>query len=278
MKIQDVYRNFQEAETYLFCPICHENLEVRQPGSLLCATGHCFDLSTKNYVNFATGSRQNKYGKQLFENRRRLFRDGFYQPVLQELDAQLTALGGSLRILDAGCGEGYYAASLSSQERLCFALDLVKDAVALAASGNRQVKWMVADLARIPLQDHSMDVILNILTPANYQEFLRVLRPDGLLLKVVPGTNYLREIRECLSGRLQSEAYSNERVLSHLKDSMHINQRKQICYQLPVTPSQRDSFLQMTPMLFNVPLSELSRSDFSKITIDLDLIIASVQK
>lgn len=274
MKIQDVYRNFQAAETCLSCPVCHGDLEARQPGSLLCTNGHCFDLSTKNYVNFVAGNRRNKYGKQLFENRRRLFHDGFYKPVLQELDAQLTAFGGSLRILDAGCGEGYYAAGLSSQDRLCFALDLVKDAVALAASGNRQVKWMVADLARIPLQDHSLDVILNILTPANYQEFLRVLRPGGLLFKVVPGTNYLREIRECLSGCLQSGAYSNERVLSHLEDSMHISQRKKIRYQLPVTPSQRDSFLQMTPMLFNVPLSELSQLYFSEITIDLDLIIA----
>ena len=39
---------------------------------------------------------------------------------------------------------------------------------------------------------------LNILTPSNYQEFMRVLAPEGSLVKVIPGNDYLAELRQQL--------------------------------------------------------------------------------
>jgi len=40
-----------------------------------------------------------------------------------------------------------------------------------------------------------VDARTDVLTPANYDEFRRVLSPDGMLVKVYPGQDYLREIR-----------------------------------------------------------------------------------
>lgn len=53
--------------------------------------------------------------------------------------------------------------------------------------------WFVADLKRLPVQNAAADVVLNVFSPADYGEFRRVLTPDGELLKVVPGPDYLLE-------------------------------------------------------------------------------------
>lgn len=58
--------------------------------------------------------------------------------------------------------------------------------------------WFVADLANLPIADQSVAVIMNILSPANYQEFKRVLVDDGLIIKVVPRSDYLAELREAI--------------------------------------------------------------------------------
>ncbi len=57
---------------------------------------------------------------------------------------------------------------------------------------------MIGDLANLPLLDNSIDILLNLLSPANYQEFARVLKPGGLLIKVIPGSEYLKEVRQAL--------------------------------------------------------------------------------
>ena len=56
--------------------------------------------------------------------------------------------------------------------------------------------WFVADLKRLPVRSAAADVVLNVFSPADYAEFRRVLAPDGELLKVVPGPDYLREVRD----------------------------------------------------------------------------------
>ena len=38
------------------------------------------------------------------------------------------------------------------------------------------ILYGVADLARLPFQNRTIDVVLNILSPANYGEFYRILR------------------------------------------------------------------------------------------------------
>ena len=64
---------------------------------------------------------------------------------------------------------------------LCYAFDLSKESVQLAAKSDAswKVNWFVGDLAHLPIQSKSMDVILDIFSPANYAEFERVLRMKG---------------------------------------------------------------------------------------------------
>ncbi|MFX3737743.1 rRNA (guanine-N1)-methyltransferase, partial [Streptococcus suis] len=68
------------------------------------------------------------------------------------------------------------------------ALFISKDSILLAARTDRtkSVKGFVGDLTKLPIQDKTIDGILEIFSQANYQEFARVLKAGGAILKLVP--------------------------------------------------------------------------------------------
>jgi 23S rRNA (guanine745-N1)-methyltransferase len=74
----------------------------------------------------------------------------------------------------------------------------------------------VADLwTDWPLNDASIDVVLNIFAPRNFAETARVLRPGGWLTLVYPEANHLIELRRryrLLGQRSQKEKRYSEAV------------------------------------------------------------------
>lgn len=303
---------FIENKKIFRCPVCRGKLNVTEQGSFLCRKKHCFDLAAKGYINLLTtqGTHPNKYDKNLFECRNRIFGDGFYDRVLEEIlrtvedyfpkpewkpepvaeqrpkprpeancgQALAVEVSEQLNILDVGCGEGFYANWLS---RRCgganlFGLDIVKEAIQIACREPSQVKWMVGNLADIPLFNSSFHVLLNVLTPANYKEFCRILKSEGILIKVVPGSEYLKEIRGCVCEQLVNKDYSNDSTVDYFSENMELLERRRVHYTLPVTEEQVGLFLQMTPMTFHVDTAGLPPeriAEIREITIHLELLI-----
>ena len=253
----------------LRCPVCGTAFST-YGASLRCANGHTFDPSRKGYVHFAPNAAPSRYDKALFEARRRIMRTGFYDAVIETIrhampkDAEV--------VLDAGCGDGTFTKAL--QGKTTVGLDLSKDAILLAAGGGGPVLWAVGDLTAIPLRDGSVDALLNLFSPAHYAEFARVLKPDGTLLKLVPGESYLREIRALLGDRLRRETYSNEAVISRLSERFSLTDRVRIANTFPLTEEQARDFLSMTPLTFGIAPDSLDAGSLSEITIDVELLIA----
>ncbi len=259
------------------CPLCGEAFAAKEQ-SFLCQKGHCFDVSSKGYVNFLTNPKRQPYEKFLFESRGRIFDSGFYDRAAEAVQNILTAYSSDTvcRFLDAGCGEGFYASFLTRDSQMDgFGLDVVKEAVILAAKRSKNVKWMVADLAKIPLRNDSMNAVLNILTPANYREFQRVLSPQGILIKVVPGEDYLKEIRSAVSGQLNGSRYKGGDIISHFKKYAEILEIQKSSATFSLTPEQRIDFLKMTPMTFHADIQKAA--DFSEITVDLDILVGRMK-
>jgi len=143
----------------------------------------------------------------------------------------------------------------------------------LAARGENKVKWMVADLTNIPVKNGGMDGVMDIFTPANYAEFSRVLIPGGLLLKVIPGEEYLIQLRKAAADQLRNASYSNERVTDYFEKHFALIDRKRITHTLPVNEEQKQHFARMTPMMFGVNTEQLDLSAISDITIDVEILI-----
>ena len=186
--------------TAFACPICQENLTLVE-SSLKCENRHSFDLAKFGYVNLAPQIKQStNYDKENFQNRQQILEAGFYQAILEGISDLLATKPSAKIVLDIGCGEGFYSRKLQEvhPEKTFYAFDISKDSVQIAAKSesNWAVNWFVGDLARLPIKDASMDILLDIFSPANYGEFRRVLSKDGILIKVIPTENHLKEIRQ----------------------------------------------------------------------------------
>ena len=263
--------------TAFACPICQEALNLVQQ-SLACPNRHSFDLSKFGYVNLAPQVKASKdYNKENFQNRQLVLENGFYDHILNALSECLSPLAHPVNILDIGCGEGYYSRSLQERhpDHSFYAFDLSKESIQLAAKSDQEwkVKWFVGDLARLPLLDQSMDLLLDIFSPANYQEFKRVLVPDGRLIKVIPTAAHLQEIRQKVKDHLDQADYSNEQIIQHFSDHFTIENTFHCQGTFELTPVLREALLSMTPLLFHIDPAQIDWNDLTQVTISATILI-----
>lgn len=276
MTIKPKLQRFQTATAFA-CPICQEALDLVQQ-SLVCTNRHSFDLAKFGYVNLAPQVKASKdYDKENFQNRQLVLENGFYDHILTSLSECLSPLDLPANILDIGCGEGYYSRSLQERypDHSFYAFDLSKESIQLAAKSDQEwkVKWFVGDLARLPLLDQSMDLLLDIFSPANYQEFKRVLSPDGRLIKVIPTAAHLQEIRQKVKDHLDQVDYSNEQIIQHFSDHFTIENTIHCQERFELTPALREALLSMTPLLFHVDPAQIDWTDLTQVTISATILI-----
>ncbi|WP_125712387.1 putative RNA methyltransferase [Companilactobacillus kedongensis] len=268
-------RRFNDSENFFACPVCDESLSLEN-NSLVCSNGHNFDIAKQGYVNFLLNMKQQKnYDKANFENRGLILKDGLYDHILNKIVEIVKDLPIET-ILDAGCGEGYYSREIQEQlNKTLLAFDISKDSVQLAARNdtNNAVKWFVGDLANLPMQDNSVDSILDIFSPANYHEFHRILKRDGYLIKVIPGEKHLTELRQQASEYLRSESYSNQKVLSYFEEHFQTVDEIKATKTYPVSEEERKAFINMTPLLFNVDKDKVDWTSVNEITVDSTILI-----
>ena len=292
MKLETLAARTVPLLPYLRCPLCGAAFALLQGRSLLCANGHCFDLSAKGYVNLAPSHNQaaEKYDAELFASRTRVFADGFYTHIANAVTETAVRYAGlpaasengvtaALLALDVGCGEGYYARALARElpGLTVVGADLSRDALIAAARQANGIHWLVADLTRLPLTDASVALLLDVLTPADYREFARALAPDGVLLKVVPADDYLVEIRRAAAGMLRGGAFSNARVVEHLEQHAQVLERRLVRRTLPVTPEQARAFTRMTPMTFSLSQAQRDSITFTEITVAMELLVCRLK-
>lgn len=258
------------------CPICQENLTLVE-SSLKCDHRHSFDLAKFGYVNLAPQIKQSaNYDKENFQNRQQILEAGFYQAILDAVSDLLASTKTTTTILDIGCGEGFYSRKLQEvhPDKTFYAFDISKDSVQIAAKSetNWAVNWFVGDLARLPIKDASMDILLDIFSPANYGEFRRVLSKDGILIKVIPTNNHLKEIRQKVQEQLTKKDYSNQDIKEHFQEHFSILSSQTASLTKTITADQLQALLSMTPLLFHIDQSKINWSDLTEITIELSLI------
>ena len=263
--------------TAFACPICQENLTLLE-SSLKCCNRHSFDLAKFGYVNLAPQIKQSaNYDKENFQNRQQILEAGFYQAILEAISDLLASSKNAKTILDIGCGEGFYSRKLQKRhpDKTFYAFDISKDSVQIAAKSeaNWAVNWFVGDLARLPIKDASMDILLDIFSPANYGEFRRVLSKDGILIKVIPTENHLKEIRQKVQNQLTNKDYSNQDIKNHFQEHFTILSSQTASLTKTITAEQLQALLSMTPLLFHVDQTKIDWSQLTEITIEAEILV-----
>ncbi|MCM1046225.1 MAG: methyltransferase domain-containing protein [Candidatus Gastranaerophilales bacterium] len=270
-------KNKWETASSLFaCPLCGTQMSVSN-SSMVCENNHCYDISKKGYINFVQKGPVKIYNAELFENRHFVLGSGFYDKMIDTMDDLVNAHiypKDNYTVMDAGCGEGTFLAKLCSRLPCNkIGIDISKDAILQASKHSKEILWLVADLVNIPLKDHGIDILFNIFTPANYQSFHRILKDDGIMIKAIPGAEYLKEFRDAAGAKLQKREDDEEQIIRHLSQYMKIAEKKKVHYQVNVNMEQLMSWIRMTPMMANVSLTEKNLSSIDHVTIDVILCV-----
>ncbi|EJD6399734.1 TPA: malonyl-ACP O-methyltransferase BioC [Providencia rettgeri] len=157
--------------------------------SSLCREKHkiaaAFGRAAKNYDSVA--SYQQATGEQL----------------LKQLTSELALMPHSapLRVLDAGCGTGYFSQKLTAQGYQVIALDISVGMLDVAEGKCAADHYICADIETIPLADQSVDVVFSNLALQWCQditqalsELYRVTKRGGIVVFTTLGEHSLSEL------------------------------------------------------------------------------------
>jgi len=254
------------------CPICQESMTIQEQGRMVCLANHSFDIAKQGYINMLTHGAASKYSKELFESRKTVIDSGIYDEVEDKI---IELIAPAQTVLDTGCGEGSHLARIMAEKKgIGVGIDIAKEGILAASRHYPEQIWCVGDLAKSPFEKSSFDAILNILSPANYEEFKRLLTPGGCVVKVVPQSGYLHELREQLYADSNKESYSNDQIVARFKESFMDVSVKRITYTIPLAIELVPALLEMTPMGWHK--KEGAAIHLNEITIDVDILVGRV--
>ena len=276
-------RYVRQFESMFACPICQSSMKVSELKSLICSNNHAFDFTKQGYVNLLTHPPKTKYSKDLFEARRTIIADdGLFDPLTEKI-AEFLKQTNAVTLLDTGCGEGSHLVNICDQIRsdekksvTGTGIDIAKEGIFTAAKNYPDMIWTVADLANTPFQDKQFNVILNILSPSNYTEFNRLLTPDGYMMKVVPGSGYLKELREAFFDETDKQSYTNAETVARFEAHFQMIDRLNVQYTKDLRTLSLPSLMKMTPLTWTISEEKVQSfidNNTNQITVDLEILI-----
>ena len=270
-KRQQAILTMQQHAEMLQCPLCKSSMKVADSGQIVCEASHSYDIAKQGYVYLLTKPMQSMYSKELFEARHDVIASGLYDEV-QRAVAKYLKPG---RVLDTGCGEGSHLVRILGNRPECvgIGIDIAKEAIVAAAKFATGPIWCVGDLANSPYGEESFSSILNFLSPANYEEFKRLLQPGGVVVKVVPEEGYLQELRMQAFANSEKETYSNEQTVARFEENFDDITKERVTYTMPLEEELAQKLMLMTPMGWHI--ENRSAVELPSITIDVTILVGT---
>lgn len=273
----------EEITESLRCPLCYESVTVEDLKSLKCINNHTFDFARQGYVNMLQKPVSTQYGDDLFEARQKIITEAdIYAPIHKKIAALIRGqINAQTLLFDAGSGEGSHLKSIldeiNDENLKGIGLDISKEGVVMAAKNYDKSLWFVGDLANPPLKDQSCKFILNFLSPANYSEFKRILTEDGIIIKIIPGSHYLQEIRRQLFNNTAESEYENNDTVGLMKKNVSIISEERVTYTKELDETALKNLIAMTPLGWHANQKQIESfacNGNREITVDMHIVIA----
>lgn len=276
----------ENSQEIFICPLCKKQMQMIHLQSLVCCNQHCFDIAKQGYINLLSGTSNTKYDKKIFEYRRVISKSGLFNPLhaaVSEIIMSQLPSDEPLSILDAGCGEGSHLNNIQIEINkkilnplLAVGIDISKEGISFAAAEYSNVIWCVADIANCPFANQKFTFILNILSPANYSEFQRLIGDNGLVIKIVPEQDYLKELREIFYEGSDKRVYSNSHTINHFNEQFKLLDVKSIRYQVNLSEPLIEPLLGMTPLSWGTSkerIEKVLQMNLKRVTMDFKMLI-----
>ncbi len=280
----------------LQCPVCRNSL-LNSADGYQCSNNHTFDAAREGYVNLLLAHQKNSKepgdNKEMVRSRRRFLDLGLYDRISDGINEAVTgnlpvpAGERACNILDAGCGEGFYLKRV--KEFLArrpgpsvpvdyYGVDISKFAVRQATQRDRTIDWFVAGIKDLPFAQSSLDMVLNVFSPADFPEFSRVLKETGGLLIVSPGPKHLNGLREIIYPNAREHAPST--ISEEAKEIFSLSRETRIHYPLELKGREAImDLLAMTPYFWNIDLKTKAKVEaLDRLALDVDVEIRVFKK
>ncbi|MBN0986485.1 putative RNA methyltransferase [Amphritea pacifica] len=273
----------------LNCPVCLQPLSGDSK-HLECPDRHSFDAARQGYWNLLLANQKRSKdpgdNAEMVQARRNFLALGHYQQLADTIASRLAERAAehqSPRILDMGCGEGYYTCRMEQQLQQSGAnyqlagLDISKHAVKAACSQSKGITWMVASGARMPVADHSLELISVLFSRLMPDEFSRTLKSGAELLIAYPGEDHLIELRELIYAEVRHSGFDPATVLGEPFE--HIT-TEAIRYRFALPDqTQISQLLAMTPHGWRINQSARERlAALSQLELTLDVCLARFRR
>ncbi|HBL85199.1 MAG: hypothetical protein A2Y17_01190 [Clostridiales bacterium GWF2_38_85] len=247
------------------CPVCGDNL-ISDDKCLLCNNRHSFDRAKSGYVNLLLSQQSKQHGddKLMVRSRRDFLDKGYYRPLLNailELLPKYVKSGDC--ILDAGCGECYYTAGIYKRLKddgitaKIRGVDISKDALASGAKRCTELVLAVASVYSLPVGNDSTDILLSFFAPYSGNEFLRVLKPGGIFMRVFPLQRHLFSLKSVV----YEKPYENK-VESYELEGFELIESKESRNKIHLESNEdiRNVF-SMTPYYYKTSSDDIKKLD-----------------
>lgn len=255
----------------LICPICKDEL-TRNSNFVSCKLGHSFDISKEGYINLLLVNHKKTHdpgdNKEAVIARQNFLNNGFFIPLSNEISKIVSKMCNSNSvILDAGCGTGYYISNIRCGSQK-IGVDISKFAIKEAAKKYKDIEFLVTSIFNLPIKSNSIDCILNIFAPKANDEFMRVLKNNGIIVEVIPGTLHLLELKQCLYekihyNRIDIKKFDAQCIFEH-----------ELTYKCNVKHNDLVQLFNMTPYAFKTSQNDKEKlNNIDNIDLTFDFII-----
>lgn len=277
------------------CPSCKQTLEWCD-NAWRCVNKHSFDRAKEGYVNLLLAQQKSSKdpgdNKDMVSARRAFLEQGHYLPLANKVaelinenktvTASQTDQNSTISIYDAGCGEGYYLASIQQNlmaKGLIVAAsgsDISKPAIQKAAKKYANIDYAVASSFKLPVASDSQDVVIQIFAPSEPSEIQRILKKEGLWLRITPASHHLFELKEYVYELAQThEGETNIPTGFELLSTHHLQ------FSLLLSSSQqRESLLMMTPFYWTISAERKKAllAELNNVSADFDITVMMNKK
>lgn len=240
------------------CPLCGAPLLPEKP-AWHCAAGHSFDVAKQGYVNLLPVQQKHSLhpGDPLAQvhARRRFLMAGFYAPIAQAVCALLRGT----KILDVGCGEGYYLRQIAAHHPTAerWGMDISRDAVRLAAGADKAATYFVGTAAHLPFPAGSFDTVISLFALTVPEEFRRVLCDGGWYVQALTEEDHLRELKALIYPALTHR----EKALSPILPGFCLTAQQEVKFDLRLDNAQQiQDLLAMTPHYWRITQEGAARA------------------
>jgi len=266
------------------CPNCKSTLKQFDK-MLQCQNGHSFDYSKEGYINLLLANQKRKLNpgdnKEMMNAREAFLSTGHFNFLIDFIEASINSLNVNSRtktettyLLDLGCGSGYYTRSLFRNSKINkIGIDISKAGISKASKNDKNSIYIVGSVYDLPIEDRSVEIVLNIFSPVSIDEVKRVLKPGGYFLKVVPAEDHMKEIATLIYDSFIPHKSSIETDIA-LNSDLQIIKVEKLEKVIVLSDKNLHNLISMTPYLYKFERGELEKLEEMSITISFKIIIA----